>query len=222
MNGWYRAGVTDAFGTPVDMYHHGGYLYGAKCFIARRADGLSFVFLTNGDRRDLSGSVQGVELNNIANQITAWPSWDLFPDFSIPPFQHNAGTISGYGAGCYGSVGYPFLNVFGTPEVGEQLTFRLTNAAPNKITLLMLGLNQTNISLAPFGANNCWLLNDRIAMFPGFSNAVGAATTSWTTPASAHAIGVDLYAQSAILDATANPLGIVTTAGHKIELGGWQ
>ncbi len=221
-HGWFRKDVNDGFGGTVAMYHHNGRLYGATSFIARRADGLSFVFLTNGDRNNLFGNVQGVELSNIANTISLWPGHDLFPSVSIPAFTHRAGILTAYGQSCYGAVGFPTFAVTGTLEVGEQIDFTVGNTLPNHVAITAIGLQQTNIPLAFLGAPNCWLYTDPIVLLNGITSAVGSAVMPWTAPASADAVGLQLFTQGAVLDPIANPFGMVTTYGRKIVLGGWQ
>lgn len=221
MRGWFRATVNDGFGGNVKLYHHNGRLYGATSFVARRDDGLSFVFLTNGDRNNLFGNVQGVELNNIANQISLWPGHDLFPTVSIPPFVHRAGTVTGFGQSCYGAVGFPTFSVSGSLDVGDEIDFTVGNTVPNRVAITALGVQQTNVSLSFLGATNCWLYTDPILLLSAVTGATGAATMTWQAPASADAIGLEVITQGAVLDPVANPFGMVTTYGRKVKLGGW-
>ena len=222
MRGWYRSMVDDGSGGQVELYEHGGYLYGARSFVARRADGLSFVFLTNGDKRSLGGNEQGVELSNLANTISSWPNVDLFPDFSIPPFVRQPPHLEPFGHSCYGSWGFPRFDVLGDAEVGQEIEFRLRDVAPNHITLVSIGLNQINIPLGPIGGGNCSVQTDRIVTFVDIANGSGVSRIPWTLPANAAAIGTAVTTQGGILDPTANPLGLVTTHGWKITFGGWR
>lgn len=222
MRGWFRANVADGLGGTVAMYHHNGRLFGATSFVARRADGLSFVLLTNGDRNNLFGNVHGTELSNIANTISLWPTHDLFPSVSIPGFTHRAGTLTAFGQSCYGSLGFPTFAVTGTLDVGDPITFRMGNMAPNRVAITALGLLQTNVSLGFLGAPGCQLYTDPILLLSAVSNAVGQAQMPWQAPAGPDAIGLTVIAQGAVLDPTANPFGLVTTHGWRVKLGGWQ
>lgn len=222
LRGWFRAEVADGFGGTVEMYHHNGRLYGTTSFVARRADGLSFVFLTNGDRRNLSGSTHGEQLSDIANTISLWPSHDLFPDVSIPAFVHRNGVQFPYGQSCYGPQGFPTFDVGGALEVGEPIDFTVGNIAPNRIAITAIGVQQVNVPLFAFGTMACWLYTDPILLLHAVSGGVGEATMSWQAPASADAVGLQLFTQGAVLEPAANPLGLVTTNGVRITLGGWQ
>jgi len=222
MRGWYGQTVSDGFGGSVEMNYHNGRLFGSVSLVARRADGLSFVFFTNGDKNSLSGSGDSSQLNSIANQISLWPSHDLFPTVSIPPFIHRDGSLTGFGSSCYGSVGFPTFAVSGSLDIGEQIDFTVGNIQPNRVAITALGLVQTNISLAFLGAPNCRLYTDPILLLNGVSGAAGSATMAWQAPADPSAIGLTVIAQGAVLDPTANPFGMVTTHGWQVKLGGWQ
>lgn len=222
MRGWFLASVSDGFGGQVEMYHHNGRLYGATCFVARRADGLSFVFLTNGDRTNLSGATHGTQLSNIANTISLWPTNDLFPTVSIPPFTHRDGTLTPFGQSCYGSTGFPTFGASGSLDIGEQIDFTVGNIAPNRIAITALGVQQVNVPIWTIGTLGCWLYTDPIVLLYGVSGASGAATMPWQAPADLASIGLTVITQGAVLDPAANPLGIVTTHGIKVKLGGWQ
>lgn len=222
MRGWFRAEVADGFGGTVEMYHHNGRLYGATSFVARRADGLSFVFLTNGDRTNLSGSVHGEQLSDIANTISLWPGHDLFPSVSIPPFVHQAGSKSLYGQACPGPVGLPTFTVGGTLEVGEPLDFRVGNSLPNRVAITAIGLQQVNVPLFAFGTMACWLHTDPLLLLAAVTDATGTAAMPWLAPSGADAVGLQLFTQGAVLEPNANPFGLVTTRAWQLTLGGWQ
>ncbi|MBL8750820.1 MAG: serine hydrolase [Planctomycetes bacterium] len=222
MNGWFAADVPNGTGGQVRMCHHNGRLYGAVSFIAHRKDGLSFVFLTNGDRNNLSGATHGQQLSDIANTITAWPQNDLFPQYSIPPFVHVAGSIAPIGQSCAGTHGLPTFTVAGTPDVGEKLDFTVGNLFANRIALTALGVQQFFAPLAGIGAPNCWLYTDPIVLLADVSDAVGKAEMTWQTPPSPDSIGLVVTSQGVVLDPGANAAGLITTLGRRITLGGWH
>ncbi len=223
MRGWYRKNVSDGMGGQVAMYHHSGLLWGATSFIARRADGLSFVFLTNGDKETLSGSTHGEELSNIANTISLWPNTCAFPQVYLPSFQHVPGSVSTIGTTC-GPTGQAAMSfgVQGTIEIGEKLTFQLGNAPANRSAVTGIGIDTIAVSLGPVGAPGCWLYTDPLVTIGATTNAAGAASMAWTVPPVASAIGFVLTAQAGVLDPTANALGVRTTRALELTLGGWQ
>ncbi|MFY9341718.1 MAG: serine hydrolase [Planctomycetota bacterium] len=222
MRGWFRTSVPDGMGGQVAMYHHNGLLYGATSFIARRADGLSFVFLTNGDRNNLFGDDHGAQLSGIANTISLWPTWDLFPQVYLPGFQHVPGAVSTFGVACGGTVAPLTFGVSGTPEVGAAMTFQLGNAPPNHIALTVLGVQQTSVPLAGLGAPGCWLYTNPLTSVVAVTGSSGSASMSWTVPPVPAAIGLVVTAQGVVVQPTANPLGLVTTRGVNVLVGGWQ
>lgn len=222
--GWFRTTVDNGMGGTVAMSHHNGRLWGATCFVARRADGLSFVFLTNGDRNNLAGNVHGVELSNLANGISLWPTHDLFPDCGLPSFRRLAGTITAVGTGCgMGTtpIGVPTFQASGTPDVGAALQFTLGNAPGNSPAVMLLGLSQVQNSLASFGAPACWLYTDALGTFFGATNAAGTVNFPWTAPASASAVGLPIMFQGAVANPAANAMGVQTTRALRVRLGGW-
>ena len=90
LRGWFQAWVPDEHGNTVNAYHHNGVLPGATSLVFHRADGISFVLFFNRElalpSRELFGESQSRELSDIANQVTDWPSDDLFPTYGIPAF----------------------------------------------------------------------------------------------------------------------------------------
>ncbi|MBL8755333.1 MAG: hypothetical protein JNK15_18685, partial [Planctomycetes bacterium] len=223
MRGWFRKNVSDGMGGQVAMSHHNGKLWGATSFIARRADGLSFVFLTNGDRNNLFGDVQGEELSNIANTISLWPSTCAFPQVYLPSFTHVPGNVMPFGTACSITGAAPLqFTMTGTPDVGEDVVFQVNNASANRVAVAAIGAQQVAVPLAGVGAPGCWLYTDPALTLVAVTNAVGAASMPWKVPPVPAAIGLTLTAQGAVLDPAANALGLRTTRGLSLTLGGWQ
>ncbi|MEZ6038835.1 MAG: serine hydrolase [Planctomycetota bacterium] len=220
--GWRMRSVADGTGGQVRMHYHGGLLAGAASFIAKREDGLSFVFFTNGDKQSLHGDVHGNELSLLANQITAWPSHDLFYSTGIPPFVHVSGALAPYGQSCPGTLGHPHFALTFVPDVGDVAEFAITNAPANRVALVLIGLQQSNIPLASIGAPGCTLLTPPIVILGGVTDNGGSARIDWQTPPSAAAIGLTVHSQAAIADQPANPFGAITTRAVSITMGGWQ
>src|SRR5690606_13219030 len=120
LRGWFLRNVDDGDGGTVRMFHHNGKLSGAASVIARREDGVSFVFFTNSDT-SMFGTVECVELSDLGNGVARWPNHDLFPAVGLRPFRsHRPGTIRAYGSSCGGGSTVPMtLAGSGTPEVGQ-------------------------------------------------------------------------------------------------------
>jgi hypothetical protein len=223
MRGWYRKNVGDGMGGQVAMSHHNGRLWGSTSFIARRADGLSFVFLTNGDRNNLFGNVHGEELSNIANTISLWPTTCAFPQVYLPSFTQVPAVVTPFGVACGPTGAVPMqFGVSGTADVGEDITFTLGNAPANKVAVAAIGVQQLAVPLAGIGAPGCWLYTDPALTLVAVTNALGSASMPWTVPPVPAAVGLTLTTQGAVLDPAANALGLRTTRGVNITLGGWQ
>jgi CubicO group peptidase (beta-lactamase class C family) len=87
LRGWFLQGLKDAAGNAVKGYWHNGSIAGDACFVMHTSNNLDFVLLLNTDvPRFLSGAVDGAALNNIANNVTTWPTTDLFPSMGIASF----------------------------------------------------------------------------------------------------------------------------------------
>ena len=223
MRGWFLKNVSNGLGSQVAMYHHNGRLYGAVSFVARRADGLSFVFLTNGDRNNLFGDVHGEQLSNIANTISMWPNHDLFPQVYLPGFVHVPGAVTMTGTACAGPLGLPTFGVSGVPELGNSLSFQVGNAPLNLFAVTVLGVQAINLPLVSVGAPGCFLYTDPIVSMAAVTTGTGGtATMPWTVPALPQAIGMVVTAQGVVIDSTANALGLVTTRALRLQIGGWQ
>ncbi len=222
LRGWFLRHVQDGQGAQVSMVNHGGLLWGAESFVAHRTDGLSFVFLTNGDHGALNSAVHGEELSNLANQVTNWPAVDLFPRVGVPAFQHFSGTVTTIGTGCPGSNGLPHFAGSGSLDIGEPIQFLITHGPSSSPVAVVLGLTQTSIRLDPFGAPGCMVHTDPLATFPALTDTRGTAFLPWTAPPLPAAIGATLFAQAAAVDPPANALGIITTQALQVQLGGWH
>lgn len=71
-------------------------------------------------------------------------------------FQTNApATSSPAGSGCPSAVGLPWMSVQPLPWIGETLNWSVGNLPPGGIPLLVVGVSNPTISLAPLGAPAC-------------------------------------------------------------------
>ena len=115
LRGWWQLHLRDQDGNDQLAVEHNGGLAGTNALIVRRADGLSFALVLNRDTRDgLYGGVQGAALNAIANQITAWPTQDLFPSMGIPSHTFPAPQISHTNVLTTANVGRTVVRISGT------------------------------------------------------------------------------------------------------------
>src|SRR5204862_484267 len=75
------------------------------------------------------------------------------------------------------------------------------------------------LDLTPLGAPGCfaWVSNE--AVVTGTTNSVGAITFQLVVPNNAALVGTVLFFQLGVFDATANTLGIVTSAGRRAIVG---
>jgi len=76
---WYAKGWgVGAYGTARTI-DHGGFMSGTMTQIVGRWDDVGWVILFNKDVSDLDATLFS-DMNVAANAVTAWPSWDLFPE----------------------------------------------------------------------------------------------------------------------------------------------
>lgn len=224
LRGWTLANVTDASGASVEMYGHNGRLIGSRSLIARRADGLAFVFFTNGDKTQLSVGLHGGQLSDLANTVNLWPNHDLFPSLGLPScVTYTPGTSVSIGTGCFGSGGIVSLHVNNAPDVGQFVEQQISRAPSLAPSLLLVGFTNPNFALAPVGAPGCWLRCDPVLTFTTVATASGSgAFFNWQVPENPAAYGALLYTQGAVLDPPANALGLTTTNARRLTIGGWQ
>lgn len=215
LKGWWRNNQ----GTTVPLAEHNGILPGTRTYMGRRQDGISFVFLTNGDKT--IGSVEGAQLSTLADNVSIWPGHDLFPSTGIVRFKQIGDLKTPFGSPCPGSTTTPFLTATGSAMIGDRPSMDLFGALPNTGVLSMVGTTQTSVDLAPLGAPGCTLLVDPIVMDLIFSNSAGMAATLIDIPTNASLVGQHLFVQDAIYDPSANALDFVTSNGIDIEIGGW-
>ena len=67
----------------------GGVVGGGGSYIFHRADGVSVVYMFNGEQLlDYEPNFDPLDINSVLNDIPSeqWPAWDLFPLVGIPSF----------------------------------------------------------------------------------------------------------------------------------------
>tara|TARA_R110002096_G_scaffold13714_4_gene48204 strand:- start:3333 stop:5735 length:2403 start_codon:yes stop_codon:yes gene_type:complete len=215
LKGWW----TNNQGTSSTLREHNGILPGTRTYCGTRADGISFVLLTNGDQG--LGSTQGAQLSTLADNVSIWPNHDLFPSVGIARFKLVNDSMTTYGSPCAGSQSTPFLSGTGSAMIGSSPILNLVAALPNTGVLSMIGTAPGSLELTQIGAPGCRLHVDPIVMELIYSNAVGSASTSIYLPINPALIGQHLYVQDAIYDPAANQLGWNTSNAVDIKIGGW-
>jgi serine protease AprX len=128
---------------------------------------------------------------------------------------------------CPGSRVAPVLGATGLPEVDRVLNVNLANARPNAPVALFVGFDDTSwnglalpFSLAGLNAPGCNLYVPGDAIVALGSNASGAATVPVAIPDDPQLIGAEAFVQYLVVDPGANGLGLATTNGGAVTIGG--
>lgn len=121
-----------------------------------------------------------------------------------------------FGGGCSGSAGVPTLSCAQRPQPGTNLTLHIGGVPAAGIAFLLTGLGNTTwnsqalpLHLLPLGAPGCWALTSLDATTLVLGSG-GVANAAFAIP-SAGALGVRLFQQAAVLDPTANTLGVTVS-----------
>ncbi len=153
------------------------------------------------------------------------------PEHWVDAFWTNAGFDSGV-AVTVGNGGCPVRpvplalrwNAASTPTVGVNANLELTGAPGQSLVWAIVGLDpQTRpvggaflgfgASLAPFGLAGCFQWTPADGVVTGFTTQAGTFPFSLPLPATVVVPGQRIGVQMAVLDATANALGIATSNG---------
>ncbi len=109
----------------------------------------------------------------------------------------------------------PTLTNVGTPEIGRPVTIRLDQAPPAHQAFLMTGFSNTSwgprplpFSLDPLGAPGCSVLASCEVVDSVTTSSIGTASVTLRIPGSLQFYGARFYNQWAVLDPSANPLGL--------------
>jgi hypothetical protein len=135
---------------------------------------------------------------------------------------HTFGSVQSYGIACAGLQ----HSVTGNFEVGSSITFRIDVAPASALTILSMGLSRTMsgatplpVSLATLGAPGCSVVADPLSTVALFANSLGSAQTAYVfnNPA---LVGVHLYTQGYAMSPSANVLGLISSNGVDMLVGG--
>lgn len=161
------------------------------------------------------------ELELVWNRISAaMDTWDNFVSGSI---------TSLVGAGCPGDNGLtPQHNATGTPEIGNSVTYRLTNAPNFAVCASMFGFDNVSwngaplpVDLAPLGAPGCNIRINAVITDAAFTSITGTSQVTLPFANDPALIGRQLFTQYLVLDSGANALGLTLSNAVRTTIGGW-
>lgn len=130
------------------------------------------------------------------------------------------GRTSSHGDGCPGSNGTPSVNFTGSPQVGNTISFDLTNGVSSGIGLFIAGTVNSfpfPIDLAGFGAPGCYAYTDLAFTSAVLLDPAGAGSVAVPIPAGL--TGFRFYSQYAVLDLPANQFGFTTSNYLHVHTG---
>lgn len=133
--------------------------------------------------------------------------------------EHQNGLATNYGAGCDGLNGRPLCATVGLPSLpNPDFRFRVLQAAGNAPAVLLLGLSNANIAL-PL-APGCAVLHGLELGSAGvaITDAAGNGTLAFALRSDLSLDGVQFRTQWAVLDSSANSLGIATSDAQLLTL----
>ncbi|MCA8978294.1 MAG: hypothetical protein KDC98_26435, partial [Planctomycetes bacterium] len=122
-------------------------------------------------------------------------------------------TIIGHGCGS------TLLTPLSRPITGGNWTYQVSQApAGASLGFILLGLSNPNTDLTPIGMTGCVRYTNElaIALMPG---SYPGATRSTSIPSVTAFLGMNLFAQAALLAPGVNPLGVTASNGIKGTIG---
>jgi hypothetical protein len=135
---------------------------------------------------------------------------------------HTFGSVTQYGTACAGLQ----HSVTGTLEVGYFMTYRIAAAPAGALTILAMGLSRTAsgatplpASLTALGAPGCSVVADPQSTLALFASGTGSAQASFVFNNSA-LVGMHLYTQGFAMAPAANALGLISSNGLDVVVGG--
>ena len=151
---------------------------------------------------------------NGVNQTLGQTSLNVLVDTAVETatavyYTHVAGSYTTFCAGCPGSgARVPAHGGSGTPEIGNSISWRVTNAAANAGAVLYVGASRSSyngfrlpLNLGFLGMGATCNLCVSVDVSIGFAtNGSGAGSVSLTIPNSTGLISSDVYTQAAIVD----------------------
>jgi len=137
------------------------------------------------------------------------------------------GQYEAYGSGCAGSNrGTPELGWNGIPDLGLNLDILLARGLPSSSAFMAIGdsdsswlANPLPYDLAPQGAPGCLVRASVATSLFRPIDAAGNATATLSIPANPALLAFRFFDQWWVLDAAANPLGLVVSNGGAGAIG---
>ncbi len=182
-----------------------------------------------------SGPVAGVNMSNAWNSgerasvVQPIPSFDAATlartavlarpngsgGYFCSPLPATLADSGNYGSGC-GSVGEPTLTASTPPALGATVILHTANVPPAPIVgAVMIGLQPLSLDLAVIDMPGCRLRTSAEFSLP--MTPIGRAVFPIALESSQ--VGLQLYAQSALLDPAANALGVSVSNGLMLYVG---
>lgn len=149
-----------------------------------------------------------------------------FPTFSSPQQFAYVIRISGrganatsinYGTGCAGTSGTPRAVNFSLPTLpNPEFSIGVTDTEVNAPAIVLIGLTEAALPLALFGAPGCTALNNfELGASTVVTDATGMAEMQVPLPNNPAFVGFTFQHQCAVLDLSANTLGLVFSDGQE-------
>jgi hypothetical protein len=129
------------------------------------------------------------------------------------------GLALNYGAGCTGTNGVPVCTTVSVPCLpNPDFRVRVHRAAGNSLAIMVIGFSSVTTPLA--GAPGCSLLNGLEFGTFGFAitDPTGDASLAFPLLNMPAVDGLSFFTQWAVLDPSANSLGIVVSDGQQVTL----
>lgn len=167
------------------------------------------------------GGIYGYPLDNTAGTVSAFGT----PETATTA---NGGPVRGFGVvmglDASTNTATPQLYTDTTPQIGDSFRVRVRQAKASTLAAMVLGWSNTSsggnplpVDLGVLGAPGCQILVDPLVITPLTTTATGTTNLQYQLPNDIYALGHSFYNQAWILDAAANPLGLVATnAGHGV------
>ncbi len=135
------------------------------------------------------------------------------------------GTYTVFGAGCDGSNGTDQLTGAGTPETGQTAEMRLQGGPGLSTAVLAIGASNTNWAGVPLPlslptAPGCSVNASLDVTLVTGTDGTGRAVVLLPVPLASNLVASRLYVQYVSFDLPANPMGLTTSNGLEIRLGG--
>ena len=121
----------------------------------------------------------------------------------------------------------PTFGALDGPFIDEPYEMQLAGAPESTVALLLIGLSGTTfaggslpLALDVIGATGCSLYVGPLQTVGTVTSATGAAAVGFPVPNAQSLVGLDVFTQMVLVDPGANALGLMTTNGLRLTIGG--